>query len=321
MSLLARLLRTASPPGAAVEIAADRVSAAAIAWGSGGPTITRHAIEPLVEGALVPSLTTRNISDRAAVGGALVRALDRIGRPRRVGLVVPDPIAKVSLVRFDRVPERSDDLDRLIRFQVRKAAPFPTEDAQIAWVPGMQAAEGPEFVVTIARRDILDEYESLCSAAGAHAGIVDLSTFNLANAVLASRARPTNDWLLVNTAAGYVSIAVLRGPDLIFFRSRGMDADDTLADLVHQTAMYYEDRLRGGRFERAVVSGGSPAGRHDGLDRDEVRRSIEARLGVPVEAIQASGAVTFTDRSSRAPVMLDALAPLVGLLLRDREAA
>ena len=65
--------------------------------------------------------------------------LERVGRPRRIGLIVPDPIAKVSLVRFEKVPARAQDLDQLIRWQVRKAAPFAIEDAQVSYVPSVLA--------------------------------------------------------------------------------------------------------------------------------------------------------------------------------------
>ena len=36
-----------------------------------------------------------------------------------------------------------------------------------------------------------------------HAGLVDLATFNLINAVLAAGAPPSGDWLLVHVAADY----------------------------------------------------------------------------------------------------------------------
>ena len=67
-----------------------------------------YAVEPLPAGAVVASLTSSNIHDRAAVVAALRSALDRAGtRPRRVALVVPDLSAKVSLVRFDTLPRQA----------------------------------------------------------------------------------------------------------------------------------------------------------------------------------------------------------------------
>ena len=132
---------------------------------------------------------------------------------------MPDPVAKISLVRFEQVPARRQDLDQLIRWQVRKAAPFPIEDAQVSYVAGIHAPDGQEFVVSLARRDIVLEYEDLCEAAGAHAGIVDISTFNVINAVLAGANAPEADWLLVNVAPDYASLAIQRGPVLLFFIS------------------------------------------------------------------------------------------------------
>lgn len=317
MSLL-DALRESSGPTVAVEIASDRVSAASLELRAGQPVVSAHATEPLPPGALVPSLTGQNVHDRAAIAAALGRVFDRIGgRPRRIGLVVPDLIAKVSLVRFEKVPPRTQDLDQLVRWQVRKTAPFPIEEAQVTYVPGVLAVDGQEFIVSLARRSVVEEYERLCADAGAHAGIVDLATFNVINAVLAGAGAPAGDWLLVNVASDYASIAIVRGADLIFFRNRGGEGDGTLADLVHQTAMYYEDRLAGGGFTRVILAGGGqPAS-----EMDAIRRSLAERLATGVDSLDPRTAAALTDRISAAPTLLDTLAPLVGLLLRGRKAA
>jgi type IV pilus assembly protein PilM len=307
-------LTEAPPPDAAVEIASRHVSAATIGRRGGKPVVTAYAVEPLPAEAVVPSLIAQNIRDRALVQAAVASALDNIGRPRRIGLIIPDAVAKVSLVRFEQVPARAHDLAQLIRWQVRKAAPFPLEEAQVSFTEAGAVAGGREFLVSVARREVVEEYEGLLAAGGAHAGIVDLSTFNVVNAVLASAAvPPSDDWLLVNVdASDLASIAILRGPQIIFFRTRGADTDGTLADLVHQTAMYYEDRLQGAGFTRAVICGGSG---------DDVRRSLEQRLAVAVDTVDIRTAAALTDRITAAPSLLDALAPLAGLLLRGGEKA
>lgn len=314
-------LSTAAPPSAAIEIAAHRVSAVSLDTHAGRPVVSAQAAEALREGAVVPSLAAQSVRDRPAVVAALKRVLDQVGRPKRVGLVVPDPIAKISMVKFAQVPARQEDLDQLVRWQVRKAAPFPIEAAQVAYVPGIRGEEGQEFVVSIARREAIQEFESVCAEAGVHAGLVDISTFNVINAAMASDAGagpPSADWLLVNVASDYASIAILRGEHLVLFRSRGADAEGTLADLVHQTAMYYEDRLNGGGFSRVLLSGASATGVRQSADVDQIRRSLEERLGKAVEAVDPREAVGLTDRVTATPVFLDTLAPLVGLLLRDR---
>jgi len=202
-----------------------------------------------------------------------------------------------------------------VRWQVRKTAPFPIEEAQISYEPGLKAPDGQEFVVSLARRAIVEEYEALCAEAGAHAGIVDLTTFNVVNAVLAGANAPAADWLLVHVAADSASIVIVRGGDIIFFRNRAAEADGSLADLVHQSAMYYEDRLQGAGFVRVVLAGAASG------DADAARRSLEERLATRVETVDPRQAASLTDRIAAAPPLLDALAPLVGLLLRDASAA
>ena len=316
-------LRETAGPAVAVELAADRVSAASIEMRAGAPVISVHASEPLPAGALVPSLTAANIVNRPPVISAIERVLERMGRPRRVGLVIPDLVARVSLVRFEQVPARAAELDQLIRWQVRKTAPFPIEDAQVSYVPGLKAADGQEFIVSLAKHSVIEEYEGLCADAGAHAGLVDLATFNVINAAMAAMppGGADSDWLLVNVAADYASIAIMRGAHLIFFRNRPTDAEGTLFDVVHQAAMYYEDRLQGSGFARAYLAGASGTSARQSADAEELRRSLQERLQKPIEAVDARRAASLTDRIIASPALLDTLAPLVGLLMRGRDAA
>lgn len=308
----------APPPDAAVEFCADRVSAVALASRGGSLLVSAHASAPLPAGSLVPSLTHANVADRATAIATVRQLFERLGFvPRRVGLLLPDTAGKISLVRFDKVPERADDLDQLIRFQVRKSAPFPIDEAQVSWAPGAAVGHGGrEFLVVMARRAVVTEYEAICGAAGATAGLVDLATIGLLNLVMAGPSAPSGDWLLVHMTADSTSIAIVRGADVVFFRNRPEHEGESLGDLVHQTRMYYEDRLQGDGFARVVVAGGSraPAG------FDAVRLDLEARLGTTVEPVDPLAAVALTDRIGAAPDLLDTLAPLVGVLLRARAA-
>lgn len=314
MSVLSRLF-TPPRPAVALEIAARHVSALRLGGGT-PPSIDAHAVEPLPEGVVGPSLASSNILDPAAVTAALGRVLARVGGARHVALVVPDAIAKVSLVRFDQVPARAADLDAMLRWNVRKSLPFKTDDTQLTYSDGVPVdGGGREFVVAAARRDLIAEYESVCTAAGVHAGLVDLATFNLVNLQLASSGGG-GDWLLVHLAADYVTIAIVRDGTLIFYRHRGADGDESLADLVHQTAMYYEDRLSGRGFGRVLVAGATN-GPDGASGAESMRRSLEERLGARVEALDLRSVATLTDRIGVSADLLDHLAPLVGILVRE----
>ena len=106
MSLLASWLAS-PPPDAAVEIAPERVSAASMVVRGHALAVQAYAVEPLPPNAVVGSLASPNIIDRAAVAAAVRTVLGRLNtRPVRVALIIPDVAAKVSLVRFDQVPAR-----------------------------------------------------------------------------------------------------------------------------------------------------------------------------------------------------------------------
>ncbi len=301
------------PPIAAVEFAADRVTCVSLERG-GSPVVAAHATEPFAPGVITPALNALNILDVNTATEALKRAVDRTGIHGRVALVVPDAIARVSIIPFDQVPAQKD-LDELIRWQVRKSVPFRIEDAQIAYWPGARrstesGAIGREFVVVVARRDVIEQYEAVCTRAGLHPGIVDIASFNIINAVLAE-GTPQGDWLLVHLAGSEATLAIVRDADLIFFRNPSVSGDETLEDMTHQTAMYYEDRLGGGRFERVIVAGLTSAA------AAETRRRIEARLGTSVDALDTRGAASLRDRIAAGPDVLEAIAAPVGILLRE----
>ena len=205
-----------------------------------------------------------------------------------------------------------------MRWQVARAAPFPIEEAQVSYVPGAARRRTARSSSSRWRGATSSPSTKRCArTAGAHAGLVDLATFNVVNAVLAGRGAPPGDWLLVNVAPDYASIAILRGRDLIFFRNRGADGEG------HARRPRAPDRdvLRGppaGRRLRRVVLAGAATGR---AIRPRRRRSCAAASrsasATPVETVDPRTAAALTDRITRGPALLDALAPLVGLLLRD----
>jgi hypothetical protein len=318
MSALASLL-AAPPPDAAIEIASEGVSVAALDLKGRDAVVRGYAVARLEPGVVVPRLSGSNITDCGQVADAIRAACERAGiRPRRAALVIPDLSARVSLVRFERVPPRADDLEQLVRWQVKKSAPFPIEEACVTFSPGATSGGGREFVVVMARRDVVEEYEGACGQAGVYAGLVDLSTLSVVNLLLGAGTVPAADWLVVHMRPEYASIAVMRAEDLIFFTNRAEDDPDALADVVHQTAMYYQDRLGGQGFTRVFLGGHG----RNATAVATARRDLEQRLATVVEPIESTRAATMGEGIPVAPAVMSTLAPLVGVLVRtSRETA
>jgi type IV pilus assembly protein PilM len=306
------------PPSTAIEIASHRVTVAGISRLGTKPTVSAYASEPLSAEAVAPAPAGANIPEPAVVVDALKRALDRTGLRSvgRVALVVPDSIARVSLLTFEKLPPKASDIDQLIRWQLKKATPYPIEEAAISSVVANVTDQGTTIAAVVARRDVIAQYEGVVSALGIHAGIVDLSSFNVMNTIIAGGAAKDGDSLVVTLAADATSLAILRGEELMFYRHRAAVEEEPLSALVHQTAMYHEDRLGGTRFARVWLSGSAFVG-----GAEQARRGIAAHLGAPAEIVDVTSLVQFRDPAGTPADVLDALAAPIGLLLRERKAA
>lgn len=307
-----------SPPTVAIEIASHRVTVAALSAAGPQALITHQASETLPDEAVAPAAAGVNIPDVGVVAASLRRALDRagLGSVRRAALVVPDSIARVSLLLLEQVPPRPADLDQLVRWQVGKSTPYPIEEAQVSHFLANTDKSITTIAAVVARRDVVSQYEAVARAAGVHPGIVDLASLNVMNGVIGAGGAADGDWLLVHLASESTTLAILRRDQLMFYRHRHRAAvdEEPLRALVHQTAMYHEDRLGGSRFARVWLCG-------IGSGAEDARRQISGRLGVPVQSVDVRPAIGGADRLTASLEALDALAAPVGILLRERVAA
>ncbi len=309
---------TPPAPSTAIEIASHRVTVAGLGRAGSRPVVSAYASEPLAADAVQPAPAGANIPDPAVVTDALRRALERTGlrSASRVALVIPDSVARVSLLTFEKLPPRASDLDQLVRWQLKKATPFPIEEAVVTSFVANVGEPGTTLAAVVARREVVAEYEAVVGALGIHAGIVDLASFNVMNAVIAGGAAADGDSLVVTLAAEATSLAILRGSDLMFYRHRAAVDEEPLSALVHQTAMYHEDRLGGTRFGRVWLSGSAFVG-----GAEQARRGIREHLGAPTETVDVTSVVQLRDPAGTPADVLDALAAPIGLLLRERKAA
>jgi Tfp pilus assembly PilM family ATPase len=264
-------------------------------------------------------LTGPNISNVALVASAVNRALEQAGlrSARRAALVVPDSVVRVTLLALEQLPSRQADLEQLVRWQLKKATPFPIDEAQVSYFPAHAGEGGATLAAVVARRDVIAQYEAVANALGIHPGIVDIASFNVMNAIMRAGAATAGDWLLVCLAAEATSLAILRGQDLLFYRHRAGVDEEPIGALVHQIAMYHEDRLGGSQFARVWLCGAALAG--SGAQAELARREIAQLLSAPAEAVDIRAAAAVSGAATAD--VLDALAAPVGVLLRDRKVA
>ena len=282
-------------PGTALEIDPDRITGARIQFErkTGRPVIRRAAFRALPEGAIDAALGRANIVDPAAVGRALDEVLRDLGPgEHKVSLLLPDHVARVSLLAFPSMPATRRELLELVRFRMSKSLPFKSEDAALDIMPlgAPPAGSGPaagSVLAVFMSRAVLDQYESLLAARGYWPGLVGLSTLELFNLFRKRLATGPNegDLLLLNLTRRYLSLLILSRGEIIFYRCKphpaGFGGEDSLAGLrreIYTSLAFYQEKLLGRGLGRACL-------RTAGVPAEPAAEAVRAEAGCPVDIL------------------------------------
>ncbi len=277
MSALRHFFLDPEPPLVAVEVRPRSVGVVRVVKEADRLALAAAASLDLAPGVLKPSISEDNLADPAAFRATLRSACERAGvvQGARVALVLPDPVARVSLLPASELPARgAAEAQELVRFRLRKALPFDVRDARVAL-----RREGDQVLAVTSSRLALDPYEAACRDCGLDPGLVELSGLVLTDAVLASR--PPSDRLIVNWDHGYASLLLTQGgvPTLVrTLLGPAADSAEALRREIEGTLVYYRERLGG-----------------QGLSGISVRSAaaelslFPQELGLPAEPIEVFG--------------------------------
>jgi type IV pilus assembly protein PilM len=282
------------------------------------PVLESFRIQAAPEHAVGATIFRPNLGSLEELTGQARALFETSGtKPGKVSLILPDNLAKVSIVTLPERPATRKQLREMLRFKLRRSVPFRLEEAVISsWVlPGA----GPELNVLVAvmMRSVVEQYEAAFEAAGARPGLIDLCTpslFNLVRPALAKAVAGGSDAALLNCTRNYFTLMIVRADRVVFFRCKtyaGGEEDDAsgrLAVMARELASslsYYTEKLGGSGVGTVFVRAVSP-----GLD--EVVPVLE-RVGVAsVRAIDAAEAVDPASPRRFEPVDGQRLAPALG---------
>lgn len=177
-------------------------------------------------------------------------------KPGRVSLVIPDNLAKISLLTLPERPGSRKHLDALVKSLMRRAVPFKIEDASLSYQVLPTEGQGVTLLVSVVRRAFIEQYEKALESLGAQTGLVDLSTpnlINLARGQIREAGASGGDVALLNVTSNYFSLAIVRKERMIFFRCKTYAVTDqptsgangVLSREVANSFGYYKEKLSG----------------------------------------------------------------------------
>ncbi len=283
--------------------------------------LRRYGRVDLPEGALRTQFGERNVLQPAEVGRALLNALERESiEAREISIVLPDHLARTSLLHMGERPGRREEVLEVIRWKLRKAVPFKVEDAHIDYQMFPSPSDGGSHLcqAVLMLRSVLGSYEDLMTDLGFHAGLLDLSTFNLANLYRPVLERVEEDAFLLNVTGTFFALMILRQGVPIFYRAKAYTfagrADSRRATVVREvdsSLTYYRERL-GGRLPAQIHL------RCIELDLNALQEELAERVDGSVLPVDPTQVVEVEPRSQDAKEQRDLMqriAPALGAAL------
>jgi type IV pilus assembly protein PilM len=260
------------PPELAFEIGPSSVALARAVSGA-------HAlVEELPAGAISPSPIRDNLIEPEALSQAIKSLLSKLGssrRQRRAVLILPDHSARVSVLDFDRFPDKAEEQLPLLQFRLKKTLPYDVESAAISYFTQPVTKKGSREIVAVATPlEVVARYEAPFRAANIHAGIVTVSHLAMLDLVA-----PAGVTIVAKLSGGILTVMAIDHGALRLVRSLELTEitlDEIAADL-YPTFAYSEDSF-GSRPETLMLCG------FGDLAQDAARR-FEEELSAKVEIL------------------------------------
>lgn len=183
-------------------------------------------------------------------------------RHNNAAMVIPDYAVRMTILGFEEFPAGEEERIALLRFRLRKSVPFHVEDASVTYAVQTQEPKHIEVLVVAIARPILVEYESVLTEAGYRVGLVLPSTLAALPLFVSSQSGLS---LVMKTAGTTLSVLLLQGGrvrlarclDLAAGEESTEYADESVVDLVQQTAAFAEDQI-GAKVDRILLCGFGP---------------------------------------------------------------
>src|SRR5512145_971775 len=173
-------------------------------------------------------------------------------------------IKKISLPRMTQ-----EELDESIQWEAEQYIPFDVKDVNIdtqILTSEADAAGQMDVLLVAAKKDMINDYTSVCAEAGLTATVVDVDAFAVQNAYESNYDLDGQTVVLINVGAAVSNINILSGGATTFTRDITMGGNAFTEEIQKQLNISYDEA-------EALKVGGQ--GETDGVVPQEVERVIQ----------------------------------------------
>lgn len=300
-SLLAPLL-----PNVAAGFVDDSFAVVDLRRGRQGFSVASSAVTQIPPGIVVPSFDEPNVTDVSEMAQIIQQTTEAAGlaNRNRWSVALPDLALRTVAVALESKPGSRRELSEILAWKIERVIGSPASELRTSR-QRLSPAEGQErYLVTVAREEVISQYESILDGLGWQAGLLLPRHLGEAQWLIWNEA-PGDKMLVSANQSGFTSVIVRNG-EPVLVRTYSCDALSR-GDELHRFALYYRDRLVNGAgtmsaLTRLLVLGG--------FDQDEAKSAIRDATDNDPRLINPS---EFGLSLVGEPIQFDQLAGAAGL--------
>ena len=209
-----------------------------------GFSLASSAVTQLPGGLVTPSFDSDNIEDPQELAEIILQTAEAAGlsNKKRWAVALPEGVARTLVVVLESKPDSRRELDEVISWKIERIITTPPTDLRISRQRMSRIAGQERYLVTVARDDVISQYESVFYALGWNTGL--LLPRHLGEAQWLLWDDTPGDKLLVSAnRSGFTSV-ITRNGEPVLVRPYTCEPESR-TDELHRFALYYRDRLAG----------------------------------------------------------------------------
>jgi Tfp pilus assembly PilM family ATPase len=181
----------ARKPRLGIEITASAVRVAVVSGYGANLSVLSTKTVDVPDGVVNEIYASPNVSDMSRLSSLLRECLDGVPAGiRRAGLSLSDSVFRVQTIDFEKLPDKTEDRQRLIRWRLEKGAAFDIADTVLRYQILGRQDKGFTVLSCVAKQAVIARYESLFFDLGLEPWAVGPSSFyafNLYSSYLAKK--------------------------------------------------------------------------------------------------------------------------------------
>jgi hypothetical protein len=207
-----------------------------------GFALASSAVTQLPTDVLTPSFEELNILDANELVEIVRQTAEAAGlaRKKKWSVALPDTMARSFVVPLESKPGSRNELNEVLGWKIERLVAVPASELRISRQRISPLGGQERYVMTVARDDVMAQYEAVFAAVGWTAGL--LLPRHMGEAQWLAWDKSPGDKMLVSAnRTGFTSLVMRHGEPLLV-RSYQCEPE-AIADELHRFALYYRDRL------------------------------------------------------------------------------